>query len=191
MVITGLNSAGCFCSDMGDVVISGFDADIIIDFTVNRNAYPQSTWSERFRPNSLGEVRISKLGNIAKDYFIPMGLTVAFDQIDWNSFSYNVGIIAIVTDAEDNQLTRFAQQFYYATQKVGLLNSQYKFFYNRYNKRSVHPNQYITVGYNLDEQDFKVGVAFYASGGNLDYFVFDYGQEDNQSILHRIRNLSP
>ena len=190
MVITGINSAGCFCADMGDVVISGVESDIIIDFTARYNGNVIHSWSERYTPDAQGVVKVRDLGEIALDYFVPMGLDINFNTVDANEFSYNVGISASITDDEGTQLDDFVQTFYYSMLPVKKSNIEYKFFYNRYSERSVHPEQYIPVAYNIDTQNLKVGVVFKAND-TVDYLVLDYGDENDQSIIHRIRNLSP
>ena len=139
MVITGINSAGCFCADMGDVVISGVESDIIIDFTARYNGNVIHSWSERYTPDAQGVVKVRDLGEIALDYFVPMGLDINFNTVDANEFSYNVGISASITDDEGTQLDDFVQTFYYSMLPVKKSNIEYKFFYNRYSERTVHP----------------------------------------------------
>lgn len=191
MVISGLNSNGIFCADMGDLILSEVSSDVVIQFSVYYKGNLQSVWSERYFPDSSGVIKVRDLGKVAMDYFRPIPIHVNYDINDTNEFSNSVGIIGVVVDVDDSLLARFSQSFYYSTQRINLSNSEYNNFYSRFSKRLIHPEQYIPLAYNLDEQTLKLSIAFYNNNEEVEYIEINYPQEDNQSILQRIRNVSP
>ena len=79
MTITGINTQGVYCPDMGDVVISGLSTDdIIVEFTIIFNGVTKSTsWTERYTPLE-NEVRITNLGDVAFDFFSPYPFELSY-----------------------------------------------------------------------------------------------------------------
>ncbi|MGL4852895.1 MAG: hypothetical protein ACRC3Z_09685 [Phocaeicola sp.] len=186
MVVTGLNT-GCFCPDMGDVILSEVTEDVIIDFVVYRGSDIIYTWSERYTPDDMAIIKVRNLGKTMFDFFQLLELlnvTTSLDAI----FRQSVAIEGRVKDESGGMITAFGQTFYYCEQRVGTYLPEYNRFFNRYTQRKVRVGQFVPLYYR-SEHSLKVGVAYYDKENVLYSFVTF--ADSGQYLQFQYRNLSP
>lgn len=196
MVITGTNG-GSFCSDFGQVKITGLSGRIEVSYTIT---FPggSDAFTEFYSPDSEGEVLISDLGQLARSYYkpdrIPLSPQPVAEAVTETSHIYHpvsfdtlVTIAADITDMGDNSVGNFSQKFFYSNCRTRIATPyQYRGFLSRHHRYTLRPGQKNILSFFQHGQKLCAGISFNQYDGEhwLEFDLFpDAGIPDDGKLF--------
>lgn len=186
MVVSGLIDGYVFCKDMGDVCLTDVTGTVIIEYIVTDDSSPfpdtgLAVFKESYYPDSLGQILIHGLGEVAFDYFTKQKIPISgMEVVEEDNHLY---ITCYVYDADGNSIAHFNQGFYYSNCRTNIVSTRLcDTFLNRRSEFKIREEQWVFVSFMLREKSFKIGVS-YIENNCARYSMMDIGPEFSLGIM--------
>ncbi|MBQ9363982.1 MAG: hypothetical protein IJT97_11305 [Bacteroidaceae bacterium] len=172
MVVNGIIEGGVFCQDMGDIVVSGVDGELQVEFRIqNAVGNLQNSFVETYYPDASGRITITGLPELMEAYLEGVPLADLYNPHQEYTEVDGYVMLYLRFSQDGAPVDSVSQKVYQANNRVHEYPSSYRYFLSRFRERTVYVDQVLSVSYIYRGQTLRAGVAYMQENGRSAYRV--------------------
>ena len=161
-----------FCQDMGDIVVSGVDGELQVEFRIqNAVGNLQNSFVETYYPDASGRITITGLPELMEAYLEGVPLADLYNPHQEYTEVDGYVMLYLRFSQDGAPVDSVSQKVYQANNRVHEYPSSYRYFLSRFRERTVYVDQVLSVSYIYRGQTLRAGVAYMQENGRSAYRV--------------------
>lgn len=170
MVVNGIIDGGVFCQDMGDIVVTGVDGELQVEFLIKNAAGTLlNSFVETYYPDASGRITITGLSELMEAYLDGPSLADLYNPHQEYTEVDGYVMLYLRFSQDGEPVSSVSQKVYQANNRVHEYPSSYKYFLSRFRERTVYVDQVLSVSYIYRGQTLRAGVAYMQENGRSAY----------------------